>query len=42
MAALEVYRKARLKVARLSSRSGLSLDLDTLFPEVKDEPVGHP
>ncbi len=41
MAALEVYRKARLKVASLSSRSGLSLDLDTLFPEVKDEPVGH-
>jgi len=41
MAAREVYRKARLQAARLSSRNGFSLDLDALFPEVKDEPAGH-
>lgn len=34
----KVYRAARLKVAKMAARSGLVLDLDLLFPEVKDEP----
>lgn len=41
MAAQKVYRQARLQAARMASRSGFPLDLDALFPEVKDEPAGH-
>lgn len=36
----KVYRSARLKVAKMAARSGLALDLDRLFPEVKDESPG--
>lgn len=37
-----LWAGARARAARRMAKSGLTLDLDALFPEVKDEPSGEP